>query len=619
MELSFVISALRRRFWVVTVLALLGSLPGLLSDPPTSTEYRSTAALSVQPPTRATVNLFSTDPDRYVVTQLSVLESQELAEEVAAAVDERFNDPISVAALRTLVEIEQEPQTDIVHITTTIDSAEKAQFISQSYAELYVQGLATTDEDEVQRADLEQQIQTLENQLDALDQRLEERMRDFLPSGNEVNPAPIPSPDVVDPSAVSQRQLIIAQLTQLQSQLADLEAQSRVRVNTEIIASAPLPLEPLPPGRNYLLAGGLLGGAALGVVLALIWARFSAKVLDDTSAGELLGAPIVSEFPRYGKLARSPLEAFQSLPRSAVPTIDQLCVRAEALAKIGQPLTVLVTGTMRSAGTTTLSLAMAERFAAGGASVVLVDADVRDPRVTALFNATSDGGVPTVIANGGALIDERGRSALTRTMDPAVSVLGLGPNRGSAALRRDTVPVVLEASRRKAEIVVVDGGPVLDLASTLQFAALADAVVLAVPMARQKADALADMGRQLESMRPKLLPVVTAPSRRAARGEVVGSDGAIAMPGISSGTGGGRSGSGGGWPSATQQPARSAAPTDGRTAAPAAAPGMPSSAGSAAPLFPSTPPGSSGGSGSAADQTVTIPDPGAGSRPPTSS
>ncbi|MEM9654466.1 MAG: hypothetical protein AAGA65_20410, partial [Actinomycetota bacterium] len=175
---------------------------------------------------------------------------------------------------------------------------------------------------------------------------------------------------------------------------------------------------------------------------------------------------------------------------------------------------------------------MAERFAGAGSSVVLVDADVRDPRITAIFNATADGGVPAVVANDGALIDQRGRSVFTRTMDPEVSVLGLGANRGAASLRRDTVAAVLEAARRKAQIVVIDGGPALDLASTLQITAMADAVVLAVPLSRQKTDALADLSRQLGEVRPSLLPVVTSPARRAARGAIVSADGVISMPGL---------------------------------------------------------------------------------------
>ncbi|MEZ5406742.1 MAG: hypothetical protein R2761_01880 [Acidimicrobiales bacterium] len=537
MELSFVISALRRRFWVVTLFALLGSLPGLTSNRADSNVWESTAVLNIQPPTRTGVNIFQVDPDRYVQGQLSVLQSEELASQVAGEVTKASNAEITPAELRQIVTIEHKPETDVVEITTTTDNEVKAQAISQMYADLYVAGLATTETDDNQRAKLEADIAQRQAELTAVDTALKDALKPFLPTGRKQNPDPIPPAEVVDPANVSKRQTILAELIDLQRQRNDLNLQSTLKVNTEIIDDAPLPLEPKPARGNFLLAGGLLAGAVAGVVVALMWARFSTKVLDEVSAGEILGSPVVSEFPHYRSLARNPLAAFQALPRSAVPTVDQLCVRAEAMARIGEPLVVAVTGTMRSAGSTTLALAMAERFAAGGASVVVIDGDVRDPRVTALFNATADGGVPSVIASDGALTDQRGRSAFTRTMDPAVSVLGLGPNRGSAALRRDTVPAVLGAARRKAEVIVVDGGPVLDLASTLQFAVLADAVVLAVPLARQKGDALLDLSRQLGPVAAKLLPVVTAPSRRSARGEVVGTDGTIVMPGPGAGGG----------------------------------------------------------------------------------
>ncbi len=579
MELSFVISALRRRFWVVTLFALLGSLPGLTSNRSDSNVWESTAVLNVQPPTRTGVNIFQVDPDRYVQGQLSVLESEELASQVAAKVTEGSNTEITPAQLREIVTIEHKPETDVVEITTTTDSDAKAQAISQTYADLYVAGLATTETDTAQKTQLDTQIIQLEGSLEKIDSAIKESMKAFLPTGRKQNPDPIPPAEVVDPSNVSKRQTILAELIDLKSQKNDLDLQSTLKVNTAIIDDAAFPLEPKPARGNFLLAGGLLAGAVAGVVVALMWARFSTKVLDEVSAGEILGSPVVSEFPHYRSLARNPLAAFQALPRSAVPTVDQLCVRAEAMARIGEPLVVAVTGTMRSAGSTTLALAMAERFAAGGASVVVIDGDVRDPRVTALFNATADGGVPSVIASDGALTDQRGRSAFTRTMDPAVSVLGLGPNRGSAALRRDTVPAVLAAARRKAEVIVVDGGPVLDLASTLQFASLADAVVLAVPLARQKGDALLDLSRQLGPVAAKLLPVVTAPSRRAARGEVVGTDGSIVMPGPGSG--------GGAAPYGASRPvvAADVPASNGSGAAAPAAPASPVGAGSTTGLL----------------------------------
>jgi Mrp family chromosome partitioning ATPase len=522
LELSFVLSALRRRFWVVSLFALLGALPGLLADPPTSTRFQSSGALIIQQPTQGNIGFFTSDPDRYVISQLSVLESARLVAEVAAL------NNITPIEVRDAVEIEHLPETDVVEITAVFDNdAAVARGIVQGYIDSYMATLATdlSDEDELQRLDRE--INVLTNRLSALNTRIQEAMAPHLARLSRTNPPPIPPVEAVDPAAVTEKNLAEAELRGLIADKNALISDSRLRVNTVVIQRATTPTDPVEAAGEFLTAGGLLAGIMLGVVAALAWARFSTKVLDEDTASEILAAPVVSELPHYRSLARQPLAAFQALPRSAVPVIDQLCVLAEAKARIDQPLAVVAVGTQRGAGATTLALAMADRFAAGGSSVVLVDADVRDPRITAIFNATGDGGVPAVVANEGALIDQRGRSVFTRTMDPEVSVLGLGANRGAASLRRDTVASVLEAARRKAQVVVIDGGPALDLASTLQVTALADAVVLAVPLSRQKTDALADLSRQLTPAREKLLPVVTAPSRRPARGEIVGNDGSI--------------------------------------------------------------------------------------------
>ncbi len=528
MELSFVLSALRRRFWIVSLFALLGALPGLLTDPPVSNEYRSVAELVVQQPTQGNVGFFTSDPDRYVVSQLSVLESAALVNEVAQL------NGVTVGEVRRSVDIEQVPDTDVVQITAVYTNPDTARGMAQGYVDSYMDTLETdrSDQDELDRLDGE--IAILQNRLSVLNTRISEAMAPYLQLLERRDPPPpVPPAEVVDPAAVTEKSLAEAELRELLSAKNTLKSDSRLRVNTRVIQNATLPTEPIPAGGQFLLAGGLFAGAMLGVVIALAWARFSTKVLDEDTASEILGAPVVSEFPHYRSLARQPLAAFQSLPRSAVPIVDQLCVLAEAKARIDQPLAVVVVGSQRSAGATTLALAMAERFAGAGSSVVLVDADVRDPRITAIFNATADGGVPSVVANDGALIDQQGRSVFTRTMDPEVSVLGLGANRGAASLRRDTVASVLEAARRKAQIVVIDGGPALDLASTLQLTALSDAVVLAVPLSRQKSDALADLSRQLGDVRNKLLPVVTSPARRAARGAIVSADGVISMPGLS--------------------------------------------------------------------------------------
>lgn len=558
MELSFVLSALRRRFWVVMLFLVLGAIPGLTADPPVSDGYQSVAKLSIKESSQGNNLYVGGDPDRYLQGELGVLQSASLIAEVSENLcplegtkapeirdsEGKLIDPYAACGespdlVSRVSEIEQKLGTDVVNITVVTNDPAISRAIAQTYVDVYMAALNNETGSSDQIDELEVDIKELNSRLDQLNNAINEIMVvwiDKAERSTRTAPVQVPQPSAVAPAETTERDIVVSDLQAAKEQLRTLEASSRLRVNTRQIQAATIPAKQLPTRGQFLLAGGLFVGAMLGVIAALAWARFSTKVLDIGTASEALGTPIVSEFAHYRSLSRNPRAAFQALPRSAVPVIDQLCVRAENKAVVDQPLAVLVAGTQRGAGATTLALAMAERFASGGSSVVLVDADVRDPRITAVFNASGDGGVPAVVANEGALEDQHGRSVFTRTMDPEVSVLGLGSNRGAATLRRDTVASVLEAARRKGQVVVLDGGPVLDLASTLQIAALADAVVLAVPLARQRTEALSDLARQLGNVRDKILPVVTSPAVRQAKGVVLGNNSPI--PAIASSTNG---------------------------------------------------------------------------------
>ncbi|MEL6980841.1 MAG: hypothetical protein AAFO29_00290, partial [Actinomycetota bacterium] len=327
MELSFVLSALRRRFWVVSLFAFLGALPGLLTDPPVSNEYRSVADLVIEQPTQGSNSFFTSDPDRYVNGQLSVLESAGLVQEVADL------NGLQPSEVREAVTIEQLPETDVVEIQAVYTDPSVAENVAQSYVDAYLDTLETdrSDQDELDR--LNSEIQILQNRLSVLNTRIQDQMQPYLDAlTSEDPPPPVPAPSSVDPAAVTERDLAQAELGALISQKNILISDSRLRVNTRVIQNATRPTEPLPAGGQFLLAGGLFAGAMLGVAAALAWARFSTKVLDEDTASEILAAPVVSEFPHYRSLARQPLAAFQSLPRSAMPVIDQLCVLAEAKA-----------------------------------------------------------------------------------------------------------------------------------------------------------------------------------------------------------------------------------------------------------------------------------------------
>jgi polysaccharide biosynthesis transport protein len=506
-ELTFVLTALRRRWWVIIIGALLGIALGLRISPPAESFYRSDAVLLISPPTMVGGNVFTGNPDRYVAGQLSVLTSVSLANAVAESV----GDGASAAGMLASTTVSQQPDSDVVVIESAADTPERAQQIAQSFVDQYLliqgQGVADSQQDEIEA--LDQRLTQIQAAIDETNAELAAAAAPYIRALDGPNPQPVPDPYLLNPAAATQRDQLLAEFGQIQAARNELEVR-RLRVNSQMIQRATLPEAPITENNTLYVSAGLLVGLLLGVAAAMIWARSSSKLLDEVAVEELIGIPVVGELPRRRSLRGQPYRAFEELPAPLFPTIDQLCVRAEAMAEMGKALRVAVVGTHRGAGTTTTALAMAHRFAQAGLSVVLIDADVRSPYVTEAFGADRSGGVASMLRG------DDPRAAFTASEDPNVEILGLGDRPSSVILRRDAVPSLLDGAGARSQVVIVDGGPLLQSASSVQLCHLVDAVVLTIPLADQRADELEDVVRQLEEVRDRVLPVITSPSGRAA-------------------------------------------------------------------------------------------------------
>ena len=145
MELAFLTNAVRRYYWVIILGAVLGMLPALLLGPSGPDQFESRAVILVSPPTQSSLEVsFNGDPDRYVAGQLSVLQSQGLAQRVAVAINEATGDDLTAADVAGTVRFEQEPLTDVVHVVAATPDAERSQEIAQTYVDEYIAQLGRT-------------------------------------------------------------------------------------------------------------------------------------------------------------------------------------------------------------------------------------------------------------------------------------------------------------------------------------------------------------------------------------------------------------------------------------------------------------------------------------------
>ncbi len=518
MELSFVISAIRRYLWLPVLGALLGALAGFAVENRGGSNYESEAIMLVTPPSESRVNVtFTSDPDRYVVGELSVLRSTALAERVASEV----GGGISTIQVKVATVFTHEPRTDIVRVVASTADPELSKLIADAYLKLYFSRIkAAVDEQQGPEIDrLDKQLAELNTSISAVDTEIDATMQRYIDAFNAdpENVGFIPALEQVAPDLVSRKASLQAEYSQILSSKTQLEVSQRLRVTSQVVQQGTVPGDPEPP-KTLLVYAGAVGGFFAGLIGAVLLGRLSPRLLDPAQASEVLGRPVVGEFPRARALAKSRRAALSGLPPNVIPFVDNLCVRAEASARPGASLVVVVAGSQRSAGTTTLAAAMANRYAALGSQVLLVDADLRHPEVTALF-APGRPGIAALLNH----IEEADASGIRRRPSlgdpftpsgvPGLSVIGLGDKSASAPLRRQNVQDVVEAASRHAHVVVFDGGPLLDSATTVQLAQVADAVVLTMPMKRQRMDALAGVVHQIRASRAELLPVGTPAGR----------------------------------------------------------------------------------------------------------
>jgi Mrp family chromosome partitioning ATPase len=511
MELEFVWKAVRRYWPVVVACTLMSVAAATLLSPSAAIRYQSSALVLI------TSGEGGSAGDRYVSSELVILRSPPIAEramELAGA-------PMSALAGSDAVTFAQIPGTDVVRIIASSTAPAEAQAIANGYLDAYLEGkraLGVADQD-VDAASLQERVSEIEGQLDDIEQRVEEELAPYVeaaPASNEVQGTiSIPTIQDVAPALSVEREVLIDQYRTALSQLSELQfaAPESSVVDRQVIQRAELPSQALATSSNMLEIAVVLGGLLLGVALATVLARASRYVLDADEVESILEAPIAAVVPKRRSLTSRSLDQLAQLPVDVSTPINELCVQVESAGASAPGWSVVVTGTRRHIGTTTVAAAMANRFAELGSRVVLVDLDTEDPALSAHFDVDR-GGLAALAAAG-----ERDWEDImfVPTGSPMLSIIGGWAGPGRSRPSRPELEAALRSLARHADLVVVDAGPLLASSSAAILAQSSDAVVLTVPIARQPRASLEQVARQLDVGDRALFPVAVPNPRRARR------------------------------------------------------------------------------------------------------
>lgn len=304
----------------------------------------------------------------------------------------------------------------------------------------------------------------------------------------------------------------------VQERTKESELTQLLRFNNIRIVDPPLrPGGPIRPQVPFNIGAGIFVGILLGMAAAMGRAMIDRSVKTPDDVEKEVGLTFIGLLPEisdetiggnYGKKKnRRKLTALALKHPELIVHEHPMSGLAEAARTIRTNLlfmapdrpfqTLLVTSAGPSEGKTTVACCIAIAMAQAGQRVVLIDCDLRKPRIHRIFGKDSKVGVTT------ALLAETIEGAVLNTDVPNLSVISAGPIPPNPAelLHSERFKQFLEQVQGKFDRVILDSSPVVPVTDGVVLSTLVDGTILVVrafettkDLARHALRALLDVG-----------------------------------------------------------------------------------------------------------------------------
>lgn len=313
---------------------------------------------------------------------------------------------------------------------------------------------------------------------------------------------------VLDASPVQARDIANALSDEFVLMARELETPSQgARPDARVVVEqrASIPGAPVVPKKKRNLALGIMLGAILGVGLAVLRDLLDNTVKTQTKLEEITGTGAVGYIPFDKKIHEHPAISFDSDNSATAEAFRKLRTNLQFLAVDHPPRMIIVTSTLPGEGKSTTSINVALALAEAEHNVVLVDGDLRRPRLAKYLDVVSSVGVSTVLS-GAAPLSE----VLQQTKFPRMTVLTAGPTppNPSELLGSLTAEKMLSELRAQFDYVIIDSPPLLAVTDGAILAAKSDGALVVVRSGKTKRDQLGHAIGMLNDVGATLLGTV---------------------------------------------------------------------------------------------------------------
>lgn len=288
-------------------------------------------------------------------------------------------------------------------------------------------------------------------------------------------------------------QAVAESFTNLATELEGGSGGAAVRFT--VVRPAAVPDAPFSPRTRLNLALGTLIGLALGIAYAVARESLDTRVKNLSDVAAITGSPNLATVAYDADASKRPLivQASPRAPRSE--SFRQLRTNLQFIDVDNPPRSLVVTSAVPSEGKTTTTCNLAIALAQTGRQTLLVEADLRRPRIGDYLGIESAVGLTDVLV--GRLPIEEALQAWAAVPGLFVLPSGVLPPNPSELLGSAHMRALLSELERDY-LVVIDAPPLLPVTDAAVLAAAASGAILVVRAGSTRKD---EVRRAVEAVR----------------------------------------------------------------------------------------------------------------------
>ncbi|MBA3335010.1 MAG: polysaccharide biosynthesis tyrosine autokinase [Acidobacteria bacterium] len=295
--------------------------------------------------------------------------------------------------------------------------------------------------------------------------------------------------------------------------------------NISVAEIAIPPKNPVAPRRLTTVLGALFLSTLFGMGLAIFLDYLDDSIRTTEEIESLLQLPALAAIPKIDLVTKRRMLLAGGNDDGQDTSKSELLIHTDSRSSLAEsyrqlrtsillstagraPKSLLITSSMPSEGKTTTAINTAISLAQTGAKVLIIDADMRRPRLHSVFDVSNAQGLSTLLSS--ELTEDEMLNVIEYNEDSRLNLLTSGPVPPNPAelIGSEQMTNLLNVLQKNFTHVVVDSPPIASFTDGVLIASMVDGVILVVNSGKSSRQVVRRSRQLLMDIGAKILGVV---------------------------------------------------------------------------------------------------------------